>query len=364
MKIGIMSVPHLETHPIKDDYGGIELFTGGLSLELDKLGHEVHLFASKKSYEPPHGELHAVMEPADYNVPHHMYAPLNFEKYMDDEHHRKALIDVDILNDHCLGHPGKALKMFGLRDTYMLTDHCHLPDDRLIYEKLCRCGVSASHAAWCHQVAGTNWKYIFNAMMVDDKQFNPSDREGRLLFFSRMSYSKGPDIAIKIAEAAKMHIDIVGGDRQPSYQWTKKMVQDLCNKSKYAHYVGEVDNATKTEYFRNAACVILPVRTQYRDPELNMDLYWQEPGCMIPIEANACGTPIVAYPQGSLVEYIEDGRTGYFAKTVEEFVAAIPMAMQLNRQYMRKYVEEKFTMARAAKDYVAMYTRLLNGEAW
>jgi len=85
---------------------------------------------------------------------------------------------------------------------------------------------------------------------------------------------------------------------------------------------------------------------------------------MIPIEANACGTPIIAYPQGSLEEYIVEGKTGYFAKTIEEFVAKIPLALELDPQHMHKYAAEGFSMERAAKDYVAMYKRIIDGEEW
>jgi glycosyltransferase involved in cell wall biosynthesis len=359
-----MSTPHLVTRPIKDDYGGIEVVVGGLAYWLDKLGHEVHLFASEGSFEPPRGELHTVLKAADYSIPHQDYSTYFFNKLMDNDHHRKTLLDVDILNDHSLGHVGKQLKIHGLRNTYMLTSHDHIPDDNLIYEQLCRIALSNAQAKRLHDIAGTNWRVIYNGIFLTEDQYNPAEREDRLLFFSRMSYLKGPDRAVKIADAVEMPIDIVGGDRHPHFQYTVKLVKDLCAKSKYAHYVGEVDNKTKTEYFRNAKAVILPIRSDYFDPEHKVQMVWSEPGNLVPFDAGACGTPLICTPNGALAEYVEDGKTGFFAESLEDFVAAVKKLDTLDRSYIRKRIEERFSMERVAKDYVAMYQRIIDGDEW
>jgi glycosyltransferase involved in cell wall biosynthesis len=361
VKIGLISAPFLPSQPSQDNYGGIETATANLAQQYDKMGHEVHLFAAPGSYEPPHGELHSIARiyPAiDASI------PLIFRDYLEDDNHRKAIMDMDIIHDHCIQHPGKQLILHGLIYNYCLTDHCLYPDDDLIYDSICRIGCSKSHADFCHKIAGTDWKYVYNGVSLNDEQFNSHERNGRLLFFSRIAYSKGPDIAIKIADEAKMPIDIVGGDKQPQNERVRQYVRGLCIKSEYAHYVGEVDYQTKQRYFREASAVILPVRLDYFDPFINMQQHWQEPGCVIPLEANACGTPIITCPYGSLAEYVEEGKTGLFGETIDDFVDNLRLIDGFNKQYLRRYVEEKFSYERVANDYLKLYEDILKGAYW
>jgi len=38
------------------------------------------------------------------------------------------------------------------------------------------------------------------------------------------------------------------------------------------------------------------------------------------IEAMACGTPVIAFPSGSVSEVVDDGETGFVAPCIEEAV--------------------------------------------
>jgi len=76
------------------------------------------------------------------------------------------------------------------------------------------------------------------------------------------------------------------------------------------------------------------------------------------IEAMACGTPVIAYPEGSVPEVIDAGITGFLARSTEEAVAAIEQALALDRAAIRARFEQRFTAARMARDYVALYRRL------
>ena len=76
------------------------------------------------------------------------------------------------------------------------------------------------------------------------------------------------------------------------------------------------------------------------------------------IEAMACGTPVIAYPRGSVPEIIEDGRTGFIVRSVEEAVDAALRIPQLSRKRCREVFEQRFTAARMAGAYVDVYDRL------
>jgi glycosyltransferase involved in cell wall biosynthesis len=77
------------------------------------------------------------------------------------------------------------------------------------------------------------------------------------------------------------------------------------------------------------------------------------------IEAMACGTPVIAYQKGSVPEVMEEGRTGFIVRGVEEAAAAVRRVPELSRKRCREVFEERFTVVRMARDYLRVYERLM-----
>jgi glycosyltransferase involved in cell wall biosynthesis len=76
------------------------------------------------------------------------------------------------------------------------------------------------------------------------------------------------------------------------------------------------------------------------------------------IEAMACGTTVIAYPQGSVAEVIDQGITGFIVRSIEEAVAALGEVRRLDRGAIRRRFEQRFSATRMARDYVALYRKL------
>jgi len=72
----------------------------------------------------------------------------------------------------------------------------------------------------------------------------------------------------------------------------------------------------------------------------------------------ACGTPVIAFPCGSVSEVIEEGRTGFIVNSVEEAAAAVRRLGELRRTQVRQGFEERFTATRMACDYLKLYRKL------
>jgi glycosyltransferase involved in cell wall biosynthesis len=77
------------------------------------------------------------------------------------------------------------------------------------------------------------------------------------------------------------------------------------------------------------------------------------------IEAMACGTPVIAFRNGSVPEVIDDGVTGFIVESEEEAVEVIKRRLpQLDRRKVRAGFEQRFTSRRMAESYVALYRAL------
>jgi glycosyltransferase involved in cell wall biosynthesis len=69
----------------------------------------------------------------------------------------------------------------------------------------------------------------------------------------------------------------------------------------------------------------------------------------------ACGTPVIAWRNGSVPEVIEHGVTGFIIDSVEEGIEAVRRAGELDRGAIRRRFEERFTVERMASAYVSLY---------
>jgi glycosyltransferase involved in cell wall biosynthesis len=80
---------------------------------------------------------------------------------------------------------------------------------------------------------------------------------------------------------------------------------------------------------------------------------------LVMIEAMACGTPVIAYDDGSVPEVLEEGRTGFIVKDLEDATEAIHRVASLSRARRRRIFEKRFTASRTASDYVKVYMRMI-----
>jgi glycosyltransferase involved in cell wall biosynthesis len=76
------------------------------------------------------------------------------------------------------------------------------------------------------------------------------------------------------------------------------------------------------------------------------------------IEAMACGTPVIAFRNGSVPEIIEHGVTGFAVDDEADAARCARRIADLDRGRIRVEFERRFSAARMARDYVGLYGRL------
>jgi glycosyl transferase family 1 len=111
-------------------------------------------------------------------------------------------------------------------------------------------------------------------------------------------------------------------------------------------FIGEINERSKTEFLSEAQALLFPID-------------WPEPFGLVMIEAMACGTPVLAFRHGPVSEIIDQGVTGAIVDTMDEAVRMLPQVLALDRHAVRRRFEQRFSSARMATDYVALYRSLL-----
>jgi glycosyltransferase involved in cell wall biosynthesis len=77
------------------------------------------------------------------------------------------------------------------------------------------------------------------------------------------------------------------------------------------------------------------------------------------IEALACGTPVLAFPEGAAPEVVEHGRTGFLCEDEAEMAEAVLKLDQLERAACRAAVVGYFSTERMINEHIDLYEELL-----
>ncbi len=170
-------------------------------------------------------------------------------------------------------------------------------------------------------------------------------RGGHLAFLGRVSPEKRLDLAIEIAARAGLPLRVAAKVDRADRAYFHEVIEPLL-AAPHVTFLGEADQAGKQELLGGAAALLFPID-------------WPEPFGLVMIEAMACGTPVVAFRRGSVAEVVESGVTGFVCDGVDEAVAAVKRAADLPRRRCRARFEERFTVKRMVRDYLAIYERIL-----
>jgi glycosyltransferase involved in cell wall biosynthesis len=164
------------------------------------------------------------------------------------------------------------------------------------------------------------------------------------LFAGRLSPEKGAAEAIDIARAAGVPIEVYGDPYDPRYR--REQIDPRRNWPGVTLHRA-VPRATLWEAMARAAVVLCPSR-------------WDEPFGLAAAEAQACGTPVVAFRRGGLSEVIMDGVTGFLVPPddVRAAAEAVPKAAGISRVACREHAEGQLDLALSLDAHERLYRRV------
>jgi glycosyltransferase involved in cell wall biosynthesis len=174
-------------------------------------------------------------------------------------------------------------------------------------------------------------------------------RGGYLAFTGRVSTEKQPELAIAIARRAGIPLKIAAKVDRADHEHFERVVRPLLD-GPGVEFIGEINESQKAAFLGDAAALLFPIN-------------WPEPFGLVMIEAMACGTPVIAFPRGSVPEVLDEGVTGLMVNDEDEAVAAVPRALALDRRACRRQFEARFAARRMAEDYLRVYRRLVAARA-
>jgi glycosyltransferase involved in cell wall biosynthesis len=324
-------------------YGGTERIVSYLTEELVRQGHDVTLFASGDSRTSAKlvrcSDMALRLNPAvKDHMPYHLV--------MLDEVRRRA-DDFDIIHFHIDLLHFPLIRDFAARTLTTLHGRLDLPDLKPFYAAFPEIPLVSISDSQRRPMPALNWAgTIPHGLPGDLLPFSPQPKGDYLAFLGRISPEKRPDRAIDIAVRAGLPLKIAAKVDKVDQAYWDNVVSPLVKAHPQVEFIGEINERQKTDLLGNARALLFPID-------------WPEPFGLVMIEAMACGTPVVAFRAGSVPEVVDDGLSGYVVKNVGEAVAAVARLEALDRRKVRALFDNRFTIERVARDYLAIYRGLL-----
>lgn len=352
--------------------GGSQAFVSDLARGLVGRGHEVHVYAASGSEIPGVEVIDTGVDPESlaatlYRAFGHTPpagpgpagpGPAAAESAFARAYHSVQVqeIQYDVIHNHAFDVPAIQLAA-ALRAPVVHT--LHLPPDEAMAAALRHAvqGNNAPAVAVVSDVQAKAWRRVVRVDAVlppyVPTRVIPWSREAGegAIFAGRLSPEKGAAEAIDIARAAGVPIDVYGDAYDAEY--SRDQIGPRRAWPGVAVHAA-VPRASLWEAMARAAVVLFPAR-------------WDEPFGMAAAEAQACGTPVVAFKSGALGEVIADGVTGFLVPPddIGAATAAVGRAAGISRSACRDHAEAHLDLEQSLDAHERLYRRVASpgGEA-
>lgn len=340
LRIAVLAPPWIPVPP--PAYGGIEAVVGLLCDALVRRGHEVTLFAA-----PGSCSLARVRSPLDSVYPDQIGSSLR-----ESDHVACAWAEIDRAAE--LGRPFDVVHDHSGFTALAMADRVHAPVvhtlhgpfDAMTNRFYQRHGhkarlVSISHSQAASAPAGVQvLDVVPNPIDVDRWPFR-RQKQDYLLWIGRMDPVKGAHRAIEAARLADRELVLAGPVQSGQEVYFRELVEPHID-GRAVRYVGEIGGAAKQELFADAAALLMPVS-------------WLEPFGMVMVEALACGTPVIAFPEGAAAEIVIDEENGFLVADEAEMARAVERLPSINPNRCRAGLADRYDVPVTVTGYERVY---------
>lgn len=201
--------------------------------------------------------------------------------------------------------------------------------------------------AWMH--------YIYGLLHQDDgvwydavipNYFDPSDfpyqsdKQDYLLYFGRIIWRKGVQVASDVAKETGNQLYIVGQGALDNPDERLAL-----GSEKHIKYLPAVGPDKRAELLGKAKAVLMPT-------------FYLEPFGGVNVEAQLCGTPVITSDWGAFPETVLHGKTGYRCRVFEEFCWAVKNIHRIRPKDCREWAERNYSMERVGRMYEEYFQRV------
>jgi glycosyltransferase involved in cell wall biosynthesis len=340
--------------------GGSQAFVSDLARGLTRRGHDVHVYAASGSDIPGATVIDTGIDPQTLAATLYRASgptvpdpegpdPGPAEEAFASVYAMVRETRYDVVHNHAFDAPAITLAT-GLGAPVVHT--LHLPPDQAVAAVLRQAGrdggppavatVSVSQARAWRQVVHVD---AILPPLVPTASIAWSRSAGAgAVFAGRLSPEKGAAEAIDIARAAGVPVDVYGDVYDAGY--AREMIGPRRALPGVAVHPG-VPRTTLWAKMAAAAVVLYPVG-------------WDEPFGMAAAEAQACGTPVVAFRRGALGEVIADGRTGFLVPPgdLRAAAGAVARAAEISRPACREHAEVHLDLEQSLDAHERLYRKV------
>ncbi len=336
--------------------GGSQAFVSDLARGLLSRGHEVHVYAATGSEIPGVTVIDTGVDPSSLAATLYRAAGRRSRDLAPavsafaSAYSAVRETRYDIVHNHAFDAPAIGLAT-GLNTPVVHT--LHLPPDAAIAAALRQAaqGGQPPAVACVSEFQASTWRGVarVDAILppyVPTRSVPWSDAAGDgAVFAGRLSPEKGAAEAIDIAQVAGARIDVYGDVYDAEY--ARAQIGPRRDAPGVVVHQG-VPRPSIWAAMARAAVVVCPAK-------------WDEPFGMAAADAQACGTPVVAFKRGGLSEIIVDGVTGFLvaADDIEAAADSVRKITQISRAACRAHAERHLDLERSLDAHEQLYRRVI-----
>jgi glycosyltransferase involved in cell wall biosynthesis len=340
MRIAMLAPPWIPVPP--PGYGGIEAMIALLCEGLMERGHDVTLLAPPGSSST--AEIRTVLpdvhddaiEKARYEADHVARA---FEVI---DAATASGVPYDVVHDHCGFTAFAMADRIGVPMVHTLHGP-FTPETYEFYEHHARKAQAVALSR--HQCSAAPPSLRIAGVIpnpIDIRDWPYHDEKGDYaLWLGRVTSVKGPQRAIAAARAAGVPLVLAGPVQRGEEEFFAREVEPHIDADS-VRYVGEVGGDAKKRLVAAARALLMPIR-------------WAEPFGMVMVEAMACGTPVIAFPEGAATDIVRDGVNGFLAADENGMAEALRAADHIEPAACRSHVGARYAVDEVAASYSAVY---------